>query len=109
MDAVSNLDSEPGERMDVATRNDDVSPGWMPVGVVFDGQAIDLGGVDPWANGTKDWRPLGLRIVVSHPAYPHQRHRADTYEISTPVGRVVTFAATELSNGVWGFFVPVGP
>lgn len=105
---MSNFTFEPDERAGWAKNADFETLGWMPVGVVFEGQEIDVCGLNPWGSATRDWRPLRKWIVVSHPAYPTQRHRADAYEITAPDGRVVTFAATELSNGVWGFFVPAG-
>lgn len=106
--AVSNYTFESGERTGFAQKSDEATPGWMPAGIDFEGEAIDVSGLNPWAVGTKEWRGLNEWIVVPHPAYPNQRHVADVYEITAPEGRIVTFAAAELSNGVWGFFVPAG-
>jgi hypothetical protein len=42
---------------------------------------------------------------LRHPTYPNQTHQYDIYEIGD-AERPVRFAAGELSNGVWGFYVP---
>jgi hypothetical protein len=45
------------------------------------------------------------RITVAHFSYPDQRHQMDDYEIRTAQA-IVGFAAGELSNDVWGVFIP---
>ena len=51
-------------------------------------------------------RSTGLpRERLSHPAYPKQMHEYDIYEIGD-TAYPTRFAACELSNGVWGFYVP---
>lgn len=96
---------EPGQRWGWASDTDTETPGWTAVGIST-GDPIDLSGVDPWANATADWIATHKWIVASHPAHPAQRTRADVYTIRDSDGRSVTFAAAELSNGVWGFYVP---
>lgn len=96
---------EPGERRGFASATDTETPGWTAVGISA-GEPIDLSGVDPWANATADWTATQKWIVASHPAYPTQRTRADVYTIRASDGRSVKFAAAELSNGVWGFYLP---
>lgn len=75
--------------------------GWRPVGVVVEGEPLILDGVDVW---TAHWKSTGRRVEVAHPSYPSQRHMADVYVLDDRRPGV-TFAAGELSNGVWGFFV----
>lgn len=75
--------------------------GWRPVGVVVEGEPLILDGVDVW---TAHWTSTGRRVEVAHPSYPSQRHMADVYVLDDRRPGV-TFAAGELSNGVWGFFV----
>ena len=82
---------------------EEVDPGWRFVSIGFEGDATDVGGIDPWTVG---WTSTGGHIVVAHPQYPNQRHSFPTYEV-TGVTPPVRFAAGEYSNSVWGFFVPV--
>jgi hypothetical protein len=77
-------------------------PGWTYVRTVFEGQDIDLDGVNPWDH---KWERLDGSIEVPHPTYPHQRHRLDIWEVAGE-DRAVRFAAGELSNGVWCFYLP---
>ena len=77
---------------------------WKTVGVVIEGERISFAGIDPW---NYEWRPLEEpEVELSHPTYPHQKHKMSIYEIETG-GRSVVFAAGELSANVWGFYVPV--
>jgi hypothetical protein len=46
--------------------------------------------------------------MLPHPAHPHQSHRYDIYDIGDG-WNPVRFAVGELSNGVWGFYVPADP
>jgi len=79
--------------------------GWDSVHVGFEGSAFSIDGIDPWSHA-ENWRRVPPdAIVVPHPSYPHQRHRACVYEVAVR-GKTVRFAAAELSNGVWGFYVP---
>jgi hypothetical protein len=78
------------------------SRGWRFVGVVVDGQRVDVGGLNPWQF---EWSATGDRIEVPHPSYPAQRHTIDVWRIETDRD-AVTFAAGELSNGVWCFYRP---
>jgi hypothetical protein len=80
-----------------------VTPGWHLVSMVWDGDPIDVRGVDPWS---ADWVNVGDQITIAHPSYPDQRHALDVYRAQEPSGRYVTFAAGELSNLAWAFFVP---
>ena len=72
------------------------------LGIEHDGLVI--AGVDIW---NAEWRPTGeLPVTLPHPSYPSQ---TDSFGIFTAgTDREVTFAACELSNGVWGFYVPIG-
>jgi hypothetical protein len=76
---------------------------WKVAGIGFESQAIDVGGLNPWDH---QWHSMEREAVeLPHPAHPSQRHRFDVYEMEA-AGQKVTFAAGELSNGVWGFYVP---
>ncbi|HVF20945.1 MAG TPA: hypothetical protein VNA14_11995 [Mycobacteriales bacterium] len=81
---------------------EDVTEGWRFVSIDVEGNAVDIGGVNPWR---QSWTSTGRRVVVAHPQYPAQRHTLRVYEIPDTDPPVV-FAAGEFSNGVWGFFVP---
>ena len=76
---------------------------WRDIHVGFEGDDLRIGGLVVWK---EEWRPLGEEpLKLPHPAYPNQLHLYVRYEIGVGAG-VVTFAAGELSNGVWGFYVP---
>ena len=82
-----------------------ITPGWRFVCIGFEGDPVDIGGgLNPW---TVTWRSTREWIVVSHPQYPLERHSMSVYEVEGPEP-LVTFAAGEYSNGVWGFYVPDG-
>jgi hypothetical protein len=84
---------------------EDFTEGWGPVHVALEGTALSIGGINPWLHAN-NWRMVQQEhIVVPHPSYRQERHRAWVYEV-TSNGKTTRFAATELSNGVWGFYVP---
>ena len=76
---------------------------WKPVGVVVEGERINVGGANPW-NHTWIRTDKGP-VQLPHPSNSNQMHSMDVYEVNTG-GRSIVFAATELSAGVWGFYVP---
>lgn len=78
----------------------DPTDDWTPVGIVFDGDPIEVDGINPWLYA---WRSTGERAQVRHPAYPTQVHEVDVHEVTVD-GRTIRFAAGELSNTVWGFY-----
>ncbi|MCW2786978.1 MAG: hypothetical protein JWP74_3495 [Marmoricola sp.] len=84
--------------------NAPVTPGWRTVGMCSDGATYDLDGINPW---DYNWVSQHESIQVAHPQYPHQRHTAAVWVIQTP-DRVVRFAAGEMSNNAWAFFLPTG-
>ena len=76
---------------------------WHSVHIGFENDGVEIGGVKIWP---AKWRETGQDpVMLPHPAYPNQRHRFDIYEVGS-AARPVRFAAGELSNGVWGFYVP---
>lgn len=82
---------------------EDFTHGWKSVHVGLEEDRLSLEGLDPWK---LKWKSMGEQsIVVPHPSHPHERHQAWVYEIEE-AGKLVRFAAGELSNGVWGFYVP---
>jgi len=84
-------------------KSENVTPGWSAAGVTLDGGSISLRGINPWEHA---WTSLNRSIVVPHPAHPSQRHRAHVYRLGSEGADATVFAASELSNGVWGFFLP---
>jgi hypothetical protein len=77
--------------------------GWRSEHVGFAQDGLTLGGRDVWAEG---WRPMHEPPVhLPHPAHRQQIHRYEIFEIG-PLATPVRFAASELSNGVWGFYTP---
>ncbi len=92
-------------RLSTVMELEDFTEAWDPVHVGLEGTPLTIDGVNPWQH-TSDWRRVQRDyIVVPHPAYRHERHRAWVYEV-TANGKTTRFAAAELSNGVWGFYVP---
>ena len=67
---------------------DAVTTGWMLVHIGFEGDSVDVGGVNPWG---LDWKSLTRpSITVAHPSVPEiQRHTTvDRYEVPGPSGPV---------------------
>ena len=84
---------------------EDFTEGWSWIHIGFEGDAVSINGIKPW-NHTGEWKKIQAKhIIVPHPSYPQQRHGAFIYEI-TLNGKATRFAAAELSNGVWGFYIP---
>lgn len=84
---------------------EDFTDGWEPVHVGLEGTAFVIVGINPWLHAN-NWRRVGPQhIVVPPPAYRQECQRACIYEIAAN-GATTRFAAAELSNGVWGFYVP---
>jgi len=75
------------------------STAWMPVGICTESQPIDVRGMNPWTRYT-EWQEIG-EVVLYHPQYPQQKHRMLVYRLDH-----IVFATGELSNCVYGFFVP---
>jgi hypothetical protein len=76
---------------------------WQNVHVGVEDDGLKIEGLDVWRH---DWRwsneaPLDL----PHPSYQNQLHRYRICEIGSSE-HPIRFAAAELSNGVWGFYVP---
>ena len=79
-----------------------ITPGWMFVAIVVEGEAVSLLGQNPWP---LQWSSSGEPpITVAHPSYPSQRHEMSVYDLEST--QSIRFAAGEFSNGVWGFYVP---
>ncbi len=76
---------------------------WREAHVGPEGDDVTIDGVEVWRWG---WRATGEDAVrLPHPSHRDQRHVFQVYEAGPP-GGPVRFAAGELSNGVWGFYVP---
>ncbi|WP_417470401.1 hypothetical protein [Maricaulis sp.] len=78
------------------------TPGWMPLALgVFESTPVMFGSQDLWK---MTWTPLDERVTV----WPRAEDKS--YELSAystvMKGRTVTFAAGEVSNGVWVFYRP---
>lgn len=76
--------------------------GWRDVHVGFEGDGLEIDGVRIWQT---TWHPTGAEDVeLPHPVYPNQRHSFSIFSAGV-APFVAHFAAGELSNGVWGFYV----
>jgi hypothetical protein len=82
---------------------EEFTPGWNPIRVGVEGDRVLLHGANLWK--LKWVRVAEEPVIVPHPTHPHERHLAWVYEVEHS-GKRITFAAGELSNGVWGFYVP---
>ena len=85
--------------------NDTVSAAgeWRQAHIGFEMDDLHIGGLGVWSHA---WRSVaGPPVRLAHPAYPEQLHDFAVQEIAEGE-RVVRFAVSELSNGVWGFYVP---
>lgn len=77
--------------------------GWQAIHVGLEKDGLLIQGLDVW---NEDWRQTDApSLKLPHPQHTQQRHTYQIYEIG-PVDRPVRFAAGELSNGVWGFYIP---
>ncbi len=77
--------------------------GWKPVHVGFENDGLKIDGVDVWPFR---WRSTRTQVRLPHPAHPDQMHDYTIWEIPRLLRKPLRFAATELSAGVYGFYVP---
>jgi len=76
---------------------------WRAIHVGFESDGVQILGLEVWKHC---WRQVGEPPPnLPHPSYPNQAHPFYIYEVAEG-DRRVRFAAGELSNGVWGFYVP---
>jgi len=76
---------------------------WRVAHVGVEGDGLEIGGLEIWRN---EWRQVyEPDLSLPHPHYQAQTHNYGIYEIGSNE-HPVRFAAGELSNGVWGFYVP---
>jgi 5-oxoprolinase (ATP-hydrolysing) len=74
---------------------------WQHVHIGFENDDGEIEKTKVWK---QKWRALNTPPVrLPHPSYRNQFHTYEVYEIGDVP---VRFAASELSNGVWGFYVP---
>lgn len=104
---MTDINGAPGEPPNLPPPWDgevaELTTGWEFVGIVFDGDPIEIEGVSPWSAG---WDRIGSgQVVVAHPAFPWQRHEMSVYRLERSQPPIY-FAAGEFSNTVWGFFRP---
>ena len=80
-------------------------PEWKFIGkIVADGEFVLLEGLNPW---DYKWNETGeASFEVPHPEYPWQSHRLNVYQI-TDGTKIVEFAASEVSNTAWVFYLPI--
>ena len=76
---------------------------WSYLSVVTDGEPLIINGTNVWDYEWKNW-DIGT-FEVPHPSYPDQRHTMWPYFIEIN-DKHILFAAGELSNCVWCFYVP---
>ena len=74
---------------------------WKFLHIGFEDDDANINGQRIWGH---EWRPTNEKVRLTHPAYSNQIHNFEVYEIGS-LERPVRFAVSELSNGVWGFYV----
>jgi hypothetical protein len=80
-----------------------MSQEWIEAHVGLEGDGFKIGGVAPWMHQWK--RVPDGPVQLPHPSHRSELHPFWIYEITTGA-KTIKFAATELSAGVWGFYVP---
>ena len=75
--------------------------GRQAIHIGFSNDGFVLNGLSVWDH---KWQAEPGSVTLPHPAYPAQMHSYGIYSIVKGARRV-RFAAEELSNGVWGFYV----
>ena len=80
----------------------EVTPGWRVADIGGEVVGIKIDGLDVWK---EPWKSLGYCVWLPHPQWPLQIHNYEVYEAGVGPSTVL-FAAAELSNGCWGFYVP---
>jgi hypothetical protein len=72
---------------------------WKHIQTLFEGTPFAINGLNIW---DCDWQNTGQKVNVKDPLYG-QTHTLSVFRISDQ-DSVVTFAAGEFSNGVWGIY-----
>jgi hypothetical protein len=76
---------------------------WKLLTVVIDGEHLEIEGVNVWEF---KWQTIDEpKLSVPHPSYPSQQHELSPCYIESNDKKIL-FAAGELSNCVWCFYVP---
>lgn len=77
--------------------------GWKDVHIGREGDRCIIGGMDVWRH---EWRWInGKTISLPHPFDSSQRFSYSICEIGAR-HKPVRFAATQLPEGLWSFYVP---
>jgi hypothetical protein len=79
-----------------------ITTDWKYIKAITDGEPFFINGIGIWEN---EWKDTGKSIHILDPIY-QQPYTLPIYEI-TNEDSTITFATTELSNCVWGIYVPV--
>jgi hypothetical protein len=75
---------------------------WQYTHIGIGGDYATIHGLRVWKH---KWRQVSTETVaLPHPTHPTQIHDYRIYEIGDSL-RPVRFAAAELSNNVWGFYI----
>jgi len=60
--------------------------------------------LSPHARSTSKWQDTNEKVELPHPEHTHQMHNYTIYNYAGVDG--LRFALSELSNGVYGVYVP---
>ena len=76
---------------------------WRYLHIGPEGDAVEYEGIKLWRH---EWERQGdLPIEAHHPQHPHQLHSLERFFVQAD-GKLVQFAAGEVSAGAWLFWVP---
>lgn len=76
---------------------------WEVYKISVEGDNLTLNGLMIWEH---EWEYLGIKpFKAPHPAHPNQLHKYKAWYIKLD-GKKVVFAASELSNMLWGICIP---
>jgi hypothetical protein len=78
--------------------------GWQAIHVGLEQDNVSIEGLKLW-DSSGDWESSHESVQLPHPAHPHEGlRRFVIYKIKNTG---ITFAMSELSNGVYGFYRPI--
>jgi len=78
-----------------------VNTDWKFIKVIASGEPFFINGIGIWEH---NWKDTDQTILILDPIY-QRPYTMPIYEVVE--GRMIMFATTEFSNGMWGIYVPV--
>jgi hypothetical protein len=85
-----------------------IPPAWKFVAVSDGSDPVRIGGIDVWKQ-EKEWRYTNHRVTVNDPLHDLQEVTFHVFETGGPDVAMIKFGFTELTPGVYGFWIPNQP